>query len=330
MKRSFKPPACGGLSRPSSESAGPSPGAASYLPLKTGRRFAERTDALLVIFAVEASASILSSLSRLRISAARSSSRTIALAVCCVNGALLAIRNAYCRVKDSKSARGTTWLTSPMRNASADYIDRNEVNDTPVLDVRLERRARALSGNAEIVKRGFYGCLSLLQQSTCRTETRYLSLPINDTPEQTRRIVLENTEKKTKKAEEFDYSVWHVLQVWLTHANHDVVVPFAGELAENIPVTSTRVRHDFTLILTPLVMQSVKSIVRWTRRVYCRNVGRRRTVRRSIMLVSIGAGVRSPPPRRTVNVVEKLSGPSGEEVDLLLLATEMNVDKSTA
>ena len=43
----------------------------------------------------------------------------MALAVRYVNGALPAIRNAYCRVKDSNSARGTTWLTSPMRNASA-------------------------------------------------------------------------------------------------------------------------------------------------------------------------------------------------------------------
>jgi hypothetical protein len=84
-------------------------------------------------------------------------------------------------------------------------------------------------------------------------ETRQFAIPVSDTPAHTRRILraianAHSGEENGKPSIE-DLESWVSLQVWIDHANHKVVVPYAGPLAELIPPVAVRLRRDFTAIL---------------------------------------------------------------------------------
>jgi hypothetical protein len=82
-------------------------------------------------------------------------------------------------------------------------------------------------------------------------ETRMLSLEIDDSDKQTM-IVLEKVAEIVGMNEEraiIDYEPWRDFQRWLSAGNCNVVVPFAAELAKQIPPRSVRLRRDFTQIL---------------------------------------------------------------------------------
>lgn len=63
-------------------------------------------------------------------------------------------------------------------------------------------------------------------------ETRMLSIPTNDTREQTKAIMLRLA---AGRGPEPDRRAWHDLQAWLEHAEHRATVPYAAYLAEQIP-----------------------------------------------------------------------------------------------
>jgi hypothetical protein len=78
-------------------------------------------------------------------------------------------------------------------------------------------------------------------------ETRMLSLPTNDTADQTRAI-LRQLAKGTP--DHVDLGPWVAFQEWIAaDAEHRVVIPFAGYLAENVPPVAVRLRRDFRAIL---------------------------------------------------------------------------------
>lgn len=79
-------------------------------------------------------------------------------------------------------------------------------------------------------------------------ETRMISLTVTDTPEQTRRILLAQAAGKTNPPT-FDVQEFHDLQQWLEKVEHRVVIPFAPQLVEFIPLTEIRIRRDFPTIL---------------------------------------------------------------------------------
>src|SRR5919107_833811 len=62
-------------------------------------------------------------------------------------------------------------------------------------------------------------------------ETRYLSLTVTDTREQTRRVFQALADEE---AEEPERERWRALQVWLEGAEHRVLIPYAGALAEKM------------------------------------------------------------------------------------------------
>jgi hypothetical protein len=82
-------------------------------------------------------------------------------------------------------------------------------------------------------------------------ETRMLSIPINDSTEQTRAI-LQATGARWDgggSVVAVDAKPWHELHKWLTRAEHKVAIPFAAALTELIPPTAVRMRRDIDFLL---------------------------------------------------------------------------------
>jgi hypothetical protein len=77
-------------------------------------------------------------------------------------------------------------------------------------------------------------------------ETRLITVPIDDSPEQTRRIMIGHAAGLVAQG---DLTPWLELQIWLTSGDQDVVVPFAATLANMIPPISIRLRRDFAALL---------------------------------------------------------------------------------
>jgi hypothetical protein len=78
-------------------------------------------------------------------------------------------------------------------------------------------------------------------------ETRLLSVPVNDTREQTAQVLRSVADDGTR--EEIDFSPWHALQVVLEAGEHRVSIPYALTLADMIPPLDVRLRRDFKLLL---------------------------------------------------------------------------------
>jgi hypothetical protein len=78
-------------------------------------------------------------------------------------------------------------------------------------------------------------------------ETRLLEIPVDDTPEQTSRIMVALAEESQGVA--VDMELWHGLQEWLALGPSQVIIPYAKRLAELIPPIAVRLRRDFSAIL---------------------------------------------------------------------------------
>jgi hypothetical protein len=78
-------------------------------------------------------------------------------------------------------------------------------------------------------------------------ETRLLSIPVSDTPEQTKQVMLQTAAGSSRG--EVDLPEWHALQIWLANGNTAVNVPYASVLAELVPAVAVRLRRDFGMIL---------------------------------------------------------------------------------
>ena len=77
-------------------------------------------------------------------------------------------------------------------------------------------------------------------------ETRLLSLTVDDSKEQTRRV-LRSLASECRPTT--DMTAWHALQGWLAGQTHTVAIPYASALAELVPVSAVRLRRDFGMVL---------------------------------------------------------------------------------
>ena len=79
-------------------------------------------------------------------------------------------------------------------------------------------------------------------------ETRLISIPVTDSPEQTKAIM---RAAASGPRAPLDLTPWLALQARMAElAKSDVVVPFSLELAEAIPPVAVRLRRDFPTLLT--------------------------------------------------------------------------------
>jgi hypothetical protein len=90
-------------------------------------------------------------------------------------------------------------------------------------------------------------------------ETRMLSIPVLDTPEQTSAVLMGTAAQFSgRRMAEVDLAQWHALQVWLEQDGaRSAIVPYAEKIAAAIPPVDNRLRRDFECILKLIQMHAI-------------------------------------------------------------------------
>lgn len=162
-------------------------------------------------------------------------------------------------------------------------------------------------------------------------ETRALSILANDSPEQTRAVMLAQAEEI---ADLPDTSPFVALQEWLQYAEHRVTIPFAQRLANLIPPVAVRLRRDFPTILTLIRANAVLHQATRQRDSAGQVIADPQDYETVRQLVSeaIGSQVDATVQetvRQTVEAVTRINGKTRQPVCISELKKELNLDKST-
>jgi hypothetical protein len=162
-------------------------------------------------------------------------------------------------------------------------------------------------------------------------ETRLFSIPIDDSPEQTKAILLAIADGGRR---EVDLGTWHAFQSWLEGVERRVSIPYLTQLAETIPPVAVRLRRDFG---------AVRKLIEVIAIMHQLNRGRDEAGRiiadlddysevRNLVadLVGEGAGATvSDAVRETVELVRSLEKRCIEGVPLKAIAQALGLDRST-
>ncbi|CAN5241906.1 hypothetical protein BH18GEM1_BH18GEM1_08240 [soil metagenome] len=89
--------------------------------------------------------------------------------------------------------------------------------------------------------------------------TRVLQVHIDESPEQTRKIVQEHARADAgQTGRETDAAAWIAASRWLaTAGRHDVVVPFSPQIADAVPVDDVRVRRDYDQLIAVIKVHAL-------------------------------------------------------------------------
>ena len=161
-------------------------------------------------------------------------------------------------------------------------------------------------------------------------ETRLLSIPTNDSREQTKAVMLRLAEGNPREVNVQD---WHALQDWLTTAEHRVTIPFASYLAEFIPPVAVRLRRDFKALLRLIETHALLHQCSRERTAEGRIVASAEdylTVRTLVAdLIASGVGATVPETMRaTVQAVQQLNLIPDEGVTVQKVASKLKLDRS--
>ena len=135
---------------------------------------------------------------------------------------------------------------------TADYFVRTLLSEGSIQYATVGKTEDGPKGRMQTLE----GPTSLIVTTTehslhAENETRMLSLAVNDTREQTRAIMkITAARRNGQGGPPADKKPLVALQQWLESAEHEIIVPFAGQLAELIPPNATRLRRDFGTLLT--------------------------------------------------------------------------------
>lgn len=161
-------------------------------------------------------------------------------------------------------------------------------------------------------------------------ETRMLSVPTDDSQEQTRAVMRRIAEGK---AQVINIRDWQALQEWLETAEHRVIVPFAGYLAEQVPPIAVRLRRDFKSLLRLIEAHAILHQALRDRDEQGRIVATAedylvvRALTADLIASGVGATV-AQSIRATVEAVQQAD--SGEGVTVKNIAGDLKLDRSAA
>ena len=171
----------------------------------------------------------------------------------------------------SSSDKALAYLNEPMANrmlviAEAvglqsegfDYMVRSLLSEGRIKHITVEKNPE--TGRLESREIVLEGPTGLLITTTAislhkENETRLISIPVDDSQEQTRRV-LGSIAAKASAGASFgpnvpaDMQVWHAFQTWIQLGPSSVVIPFATKLVEKIPALAVRLRRDVAALMT--------------------------------------------------------------------------------
>jgi hypothetical protein len=161
-------------------------------------------------------------------------------------------------------------------------------------------------------------------------ETRLLSIPVNDSPEQTRRVLMALASGQNPQ---LDPGPWHALQEWLGLSEHRVAIPFAPDLGRSVPAIAVRLRRDFSALLNLIRAHALlhqASRERDEQGQVVATLDDYAVVRGLVHdLITEGVGAAVPPAvRDTVNAVSEMNEPAG--VTAVAVGRRLRLDKSSA
>ena len=170
------------------------------------------------------------------------------------------------------------------------------------------------------------------QRLHAENETRYLSLTVTDTREQTREIF----RSLASSPELPDMERWLAFQRWVEVQDNRVDIPYATRLAESMGDVAVRLRRDFSVILSLIKTHAILHQATRERDSEGRIVATLKDYSRIREVVSglIAEGVEATVPkivRETVEVLANLLQEDDEDwVTNRAVAAELDIDKAAA
>jgi hypothetical protein len=132
-------------------------------------------------------------------------------------------------------------------DSAAAYIVRSLLSEG-----RIKHQTTIKQKGVRIEKEGPTGLITTTTKVTLfdENETRLLSVTVDDTKEQTRRVMGELARRAQGTSDTPpNVEPWHRLLTWLESGEHRVVVPFAEAVSDLTPPMAIRLRRDFNQIL---------------------------------------------------------------------------------
>ena len=168
-------------------------------------------------------------------------------------------------------------------------------------------------------------------------ETRLLSIPVDDSREQTKAIMRAQAKRhgSAGPVTDPDLSPWVALQTWLGLSERRVVIPYADKLVEAIPPVALRLRRDVSVIFGMIEAHAILHQATRERDAQGKIIATidDYAVVRELTgdLVATAAGLTVPGTvRETVDTVRSLAKKLPFGVPLRLVAEELGLDKSAA
>ena len=164
-------------------------------------------------------------------------------------------------------------------------------------------------------------------------ETRQFSIPVTDTPEQTKAIFLAQADEAQPDSDR--YLAWHALQEVLAAGTNQVTIPFARVLAQGTAPAGVRMRRDFRALLTLMCAHTLLHQESRERDLQARIIATPDDYAAVHDLVAdlIGEGVQAAVPRtvrETVEAVAVLQSMKYTHVTVTKVAQHLGIDKSSA
>lgn len=217
------------------------------------------------------------------------------------------------------------------------YLLRSLLSEGCVKYSTVERTAKGLQPK-HLEREGPTGLVTTTTWASlhAESETRVLSLTIQDDMQQTIRVLDELAERANgQRMGNPDLEPWHALQTWLALAgNKNVTIPYAHELAKGCNPKAVRLRRDFGKVLTLIQAHAMLHQTHRQRDEHGRVIATLDDYRAAHELVAdvINEGVEAavnPIVRQTVDTVERLTTANdGESVSLTELANALQLGKS--
>lgn len=223
------------------------------------------------------------------------------------------------------------YETAGMSGDMQSYLIRSLLSEGRVRYETVEKTQAGLNGRL-IDREGPTGLIvtTTAVRLHAENETRLLSLTVDDTPAQTRAVLVAQAGGAGRRR---NVEPWHELQDWLASGPTAVRIPFSHTLAEAIPPVAVRLRRDFPTLLSLISAHAL--LHRATREVVdgavVANLTDYASVRELVAdLVSDGLEKTVPMSvQETVAVVAELLGERlASTVDAV--AARLGIDKSSA